>query len=475
MAKPPSGPVILIEFNELSPVLTQQFIAEGKLPNFKRFYDEAEVYVTEPEERAPYLEPWIQWITVHSGLNYRQHQIFQLGRGHQMEEKCIWDTLSNTGHRVWICGSMNVRHDLPLRGWVIPDPWTTESQPYPSELLPYFEFVQRNVVDSSKDEIPLSLRDYARFLKFMASHGLSIETTLAIVKQLVGERVGTRRRWKRAVLLDKLQFDLFQWHYRSYRPDFSTFFLNSTAHFQHFYWRNMRPELFKVQPSREEQAEFSNAILFGYQEMDRLLERFFELAGNDATLILCTALSQQPCLKYEDDGGKVIYRPSDFTEFLTFAGVTAPFKVAPIMAEEFIVYLEDEAAALAAEKQLRSLTLDGDEVMNARLESGSVSCSCRITHKLSRDVVVKSKATNRTAAFFDMFYQIEGIKSGMHHPDGMFWLRGPDHAHQVHQAKLPLDAIAPMILGMFGIEEAHSEMARHHSSAGEVYSSQTHP
>jgi len=309
----------------------------------------------------------------------------------------------------------------------------------------------------------------------MASHGLSLETALAIVKQLVGERVGTRRRWKRAVLLDKLQFDLFQWHYRSYRPDFSTFFLNSTAHFQHFYWRNMRPELFKVQPTRAEQVEFSNAILFGYQEMDRLLERFFELAGDDATLVLCTALSQQPCLKYEDDGGKVVYRPRDFTDFLTFAGVTGPFKVAPIMAEEFLVYLEDEAATLVAEQRLRSLTMDGDELMSVRRESRSLSCSCRISHQLSRDVVVKSNATGQTVKFFDLFYQIEGIKSGMHHPDGMFWLRAPDHAHRVHQAKLPLDAIAPMILGMFGIEEEHAGMARHHSSAGEVYSSQTHP
>jgi len=472
MAKPASGPVILIEFNELSPVLTQQFIAEGKLPNFKRFYDQAEVYVTEAEERAPYLEPWIQWITVHSGLNYRQHQIFQLGRGHQSEEKCIWDTLSSTGHRVWVCGSMNIRHDLPLRGWVIPDPWTTKLQPYPSELLPYFEFVQRNVVDSTKDEIPLSLRDYLRFLTFMASHGLSIETTLAIAKQLLGERAGTRRRWKRAVLLDKLQYDLFQWHYRSYRPDFSTFFLNSTAHFQHFYWRNMRPEIFKVQPSREEQAEFSNAILFGYQEMDRLLERFFGLAGDDATLILCTALSQQPCLKYEDDGGKVIYRPKDFTEFLAFAGVTGPFKVAPIMAEEFLVYLEDEAAALAAEQTLRALTMEGEELMNVRRESASLSCSCRISHQLSRSVIVRSTTIEGAAPFFDLFYQIEGIKSGMHHPDGMFWVRAPDHAHRVHHEKLRLDAIAPMILGMFGVEEvepAEQPMnARHHSSAAAI-------
>ena len=44
--------------------------------------------------------------------------------------------------------------------------------------------------------------------------------------QLAEERSGTAR-WKRAVLLDKLQFDVFAWYYRKIRPDFATFFLNS--------------------------------------------------------------------------------------------------------------------------------------------------------------------------------------------------------------------------------------------------------
>ena len=50
------------------------------------------------------------------------------------------------------------------------------------------------------------------------------------------------------MILDQLQFDLFRRHWKRARPDFSTFFLNSTAHYQHIYWRNMEPEHFKVKP-----------------------------------------------------------------------------------------------------------------------------------------------------------------------------------------------------------------------------------
>lgn len=57
-------PVLLLEFNELAPRLMDQFMAAGQLPNFKILHDESEIYGTEAVEKYPYLELWIQWITV---------------------------------------------------------------------------------------------------------------------------------------------------------------------------------------------------------------------------------------------------------------------------------------------------------------------------------------------------------------------------------------------------------------------------
>ena len=62
--------VILLEFNELSPTLMNRFISQGHLPHFKRFSEESAIYLTEAAERAPYLDPWIQWVTVHTGLDF---------------------------------------------------------------------------------------------------------------------------------------------------------------------------------------------------------------------------------------------------------------------------------------------------------------------------------------------------------------------------------------------------------------------
>src|ERR1700730_4845564 len=203
-----SNRLILLEFNELCPDLMDTFIHQGNLPNFQRLRSESDVYISDAEERAPELEPWIQWVTVHSGLPFSEHRVFHLGEGPSLRTKCVWDILSDAGYKVAICGSMNVRYDLPINGYVLPDPWTTGIQPYPDSLLPYAKFVQTNVQEHTNERVPLSRSDYLKFLAFMQTHGLSLSTVMFIVRQLMSEN-GGKNRWKRAYILDRLQFDLF--------------------------------------------------------------------------------------------------------------------------------------------------------------------------------------------------------------------------------------------------------------------------
>jgi hypothetical protein len=448
------GRVILLEFNELCPQLMHNFMAEGQLPHFRRLYDQSHVYLTDAGEKAPNLEPWIQWVTVHSGIPFSSHKIFELGHGRSLQQPCIWDVLSGANRKVWICGSMNVRYDEPLNGMLVPDPWSSGVDPYPPSLMPYLSFVRANVQEHSNDQARLRAGDAARFLAFMASHGLSLDTLTAIARQLLSEK-GSKNRWKRSTILDQLQFDVFRHFYRKLRPDFSTFFLNSTAHLQHMYWRNMDPALFKIQPSKEEQAEFSAAILFGYKQMDDLVGRLVRLAGSDTTIMFCTALSQQPCLIYDDAGGKMLYRPRDFSRLMSYAGLNSEWTIEPIMAEQFHVYFSTEQDALEGERRLKALRAGEEVAMFVARQGTSLLCGCAINRALSADTKL-TRSEGHAVPFFEIFYQMEGIKSGMHHPDGLLWISTPDRLHQVHHGKAPLTAIAPTILDMFDLPHPDS-------------------
>ncbi len=446
--------VILLEFNELCPSLMERFLQQGKLPNFQRFYEQSEVYTTDAEEKPPFLEPWIQWVTVHSGLPYSEHQVFLLDEGYKLKSKSIWDILSEAGLRVWVCGSMNVNYDSPLNGYIMPDFWSTKITPNAAELLPYFRFVQKQVQEHTNDSVPLSRTDYLRFLGFMSSHGLSAETISAIIKQLIREKITPKCRWQRATIADKLQFDLFRWYYRKFKPQLSTFFINSTAHFQHMYWRNMEPNNFQVKPSAEEQMVYEKAILFGYQEMDKLIGGFLNLLDSNTTLILSTALSQQPCLTYENTGGKRLYRPHKFENLLEFACVKSKYVCSPIMAEEFHIRFENEQDATEAERNLLALQVNQRPVMRLKRNGKDISGGCGIFDQLSNDATLSIANTGKSIPFFKIFYQIEDIKSGMHHPDGILWIRKPSCQHSVHQKKVSLLSIAPTILELLDVPKA---------------------
>jgi hypothetical protein len=137
----PNTLVMLLEFNELTPSLMDRFVAEGNLPNFKCLHGESRVFVTDAEEEQQDLEPWIQWVTVHTGLSASQHGIHNLDESYKLSQPSLWDLLDAAGYHVWICGSMNIKYRAPIHGWILPDAWSSNVDPYPDHLQHYFRFI----------------------------------------------------------------------------------------------------------------------------------------------------------------------------------------------------------------------------------------------------------------------------------------------------------------------------------------------
>jgi hypothetical protein len=456
----PAPRVILLEFNELCPALMERFIVNGLLPNFGRLYDESTVYVTNAEANGEDLNPWVQWVTAHTGLSIEQHGIRHLSEGHHLQTKAIWDLLSDAGFRVWVCGSMNPRCDTPLNGHLLPDPWSTGVRPQPMGAFDtYYDFVAKAVQEHSREHSDRTgaIRSTA-FLAYMLSHGISAATIAAVARQLVSERLG-ETRWKRAVIMDRIQWDLYRHIYRRYQPHFSTFFVNSTAHFQHCYWRHMEPEKFSNRPSDRELRQYEGAIRYGYEKMDAMVGRFLRLAGRETTLIFCTALSQQPYLDFDESGGRQYYRLLKPEALRDKMGLTLEFRYEPIMAEQFFLRFDSRSDAEAAERMLRQLQLDETgpianvrpQLFNLQIDGDSILCQCRCTGVVSPGAAIIGGELEGPVPFFDVLYRMDAVKSGRHHPDGMFWIRRPSRQHRVCEEKISLRAVAPTILQIFDV------------------------
>ena len=157
------------------------------------------------------------------------------------------------------------------------------------------------------------------------------------------------------------------------------------------------------------------AIVFGYQQMDVLLAHVLKMIDGDTIVVLASALSQQPCLGYEDQGGKAFYRPQSFERLFAFAGVSGYTSVAPVMAHQFHVEFESADAARAGAARLRALRVGDLLALAAECSGNHLFAWCPITTGLDSSARLESQADDvrRTDRFFSIFFKVDGIKSGM--------------------------------------------------------------
>jgi hypothetical protein len=446
--------ILLLEFNEICPPLLKRWMGEGKLPNFSALYNSSQVVTSIADVSDPdYLEPWIQWYSIHTGLPYDEHGVFYLTDGPKADHFDIWRRLNGLGKSVMNCGSMNARALSGTGVFYLPDPWCNNEPAWPKEVE-VFKTVMAKLVQESTRGAALGMNEWLPFLTFLLRHGLAVDTVRAILAQLGSERLlQADVKWRRVALADRLQFDLFRHYYRSMRPDFATFFVNSTAHLQHAYWRHMDPDAFSLKPDKSEIDSYGDAVLFGYRSMDALIRRFCALAEPDTTIILCSALSQQPFLKREASGGQHFYRLRDVPRFLQMLDV-APQLVEPVMTHQYRLRFAQRDAAQRAFCVLERLKLGDARLFGTRLSGTDIHLGCQIFDRRDGDggEISGVPGRNEPLHFFDLLYAIDAVKSARHHPEGVLWIGTGEHA--VHAEPASILDIAPTIYDLMGMGDA---------------------
>ncbi|WP_417610068.1 hypothetical protein [Parasphingorhabdus sp.] len=452
--------IISLELNELCPPLLDLWMGEGLLPNFSRLHAQSQVFTTYPDtEKADELEPWIQWYSIHTGLPFADHDVFHLTDGRDAKDVDIWQFLLAQGKSVMNFSSMNAAPFAAPGSLYLADPWCHDGRSYPPELNRFADFVAHNVREHSNQDGQLDVSSYAAFIGFMITHGWSPDTIMRTLSQLVAEKSDPARNAQRVAILDAMQYDVFAHYSRKLAPDFASFFVNSVAHLQHSYWRHMDPDTFTVRPAPAELDKYGSAIREGYIAMDHLIGRFLRLAEKqDALIIFQTALSQQPFLRYEDQGSQHFYRLRDLQALLDGCGLS-PSHAEPTMTHQYMLHFADRAERDTARARLEGWETEaGDQVFGFSKhdrEENALYFGCQLRTVMDDDAIIHDRSTGRSHKFSDWLYAMEATKSGCHHPDGCLWIATGDHA--VHDDKVSILDIWPTIVELSGVQDRSSE------------------
>ena len=368
--------VLFLELNEADLYWIDKLAAAGKLPIFRRLLDEGvclRTSIPDFDARADRawraITPWIIWPSVYTGMKPREHGIIAFGQDTTpIQGRCIWDVLDKAGVQTGVFGSLL---SFPPRSagaarYYVPESLADDPECFPDEARPVQEFsvfTSRNYSESFAGQAVEATRLLVRSMKSGVRPGTVLRTLLQMPCELLR---GDAHVPERAMIQSYILTDAFKHLYARHRPRFATLHLNNVAYMQHRYWRAAEPDRFRDELSVTDQRFFDTVAerkayeqrFAGWIERsliwtDHLLDDLLELAGDDAILVIGTALGQKPHDPVHQIHNPVVrlVRENELFAALGVAGAQVLTQMNP----DVSLTLPDEATAARAADALRGL------------------------------------------------------------------------------------------------------------------------
>ena len=398
--------VILLGLNELNFDYIEAYVNKGHLPNFKNLYEQNGFCQTTSENTYELLEPWIQWVSLHTGKTYAEHQVFRLGDIVDRKDLVqLWEIAESKGLKVGAISPFNARNNLKNGSFFVPDPWT-QTTTSGDEILQKMSAAVSSAVNNnanSKVDKGAALSLLRGFMKYVPIsrwfHYGDMATKL-------------KKKFTKSAILDNILGDTFLTLWKKNQPDFSSLFLNAGAHIQHHYMFNSTVYKGTQKNPAWYIPENEDPLLDMLKEYDNILGRLMNLG---CRLFVATGLHQKPHLHTT-----FYWRLKNHEAFLKLVGVHSFKSVVPRMSRDFLVECNSTEEAISVQSVLESISA-GDGMKVFTIDNRGTSLFIELTY----DSDVKKGtmiSINKNASPVDLnnYVSFVAIKNGEH--DGIGYL-----------------------------------------------------
>mgnify|MGYP001286082168 CR=1 FL=1 len=408
--KNPKKSLVLVELNEINFNFVEKYCKKYKKNFFSLRKLLASSFVkTKSEEEYQNLEPWIQWVSAHTGKKFNDHKVFRLGDIVNKKTTQIFEKVEDMGFSVGCVSPMNTKNSLRNSLYFIPDPWT-KTIASGKNIWPklFYKAFSQTVNDNSKSKITfLSIFILAiTFLRFARFKHINKYFKLALTSY--------KRPWRKALFLDLLINDIHFGFYNKFKPNFSTVFFNAGAHIQHHYFFNSEflDKTKKVNPSwyinPKEDPIFEMLEIYDLILSDHLV-------NEEKAVLIGTGLSQIPHQEVN-----FYYRLKDHGYFLNLIGISFE-SIIPRMTRDFLINFKNRESAKSAEKKLSIIKLEssGEKIFNSIDNRGN---SLFVTFTYSKEIKNPTSFSIEGKSFnlFDLVNFV-AIKNGEHSQEGLLF------------------------------------------------------
>ena len=398
---------ILLGLNELNFDYIKFYVRNGMLPNFKKLFEFQSPIETISEEDYSLLEPWIQWVTIHSGKNYNEHKIFRLGDiVDNPNLSQLFEELENEGLSVAAVSPFNAENRLKNTSFFVPDPWTITKPSGNWIVKALYQAVHQSVNDNAKEKLNI---------KSMVSLGLGLLLYVPISRwaHYFKTVLNSKKTGAKAIILDSLLADVHLTLWKKYKPDFSNLFLNSGAHIQHHYLFNSKAYTGNIKNPEWYCPTGYDPLIQILSEYDKQIGKLLKL--ENVKLIVATGLHQQP-----HEHLTFYWRLKEHVKFAEMIGIENFSDILPRMSRDFLVKFDNEADSIKAEYLLNSFyaSLDDEKIFEVDNRGTSLFVELIYSNDIKENASIYSNVSNLKLEHFKSYLAFVAIKNGEHNGIG---------------------------------------------------------
>jgi len=330
--------LLLLELNEANRELLQLASKQLSLKSLSRLVKmPCSQTETEDSYESDYLEPWSQWVSIHTGRPATSHHVKHLGDFASEEFPSIWETLSENGISTGVWGVMNGRPGKAKRcSFFLADPWVFDVETRPESLACMTDLATHLAKNYLQPWQPKILGLACRYAIGLFANLKPSEIVAATGIFLEGLSKFGPSNLVLGAFFEYASACAFMKARARFKPQFSILFLNLLAHTQHHYWFN--------------EDSLSPQLSYSFKVIDAILEKAFLTPDS---VLIANGFSQT---NTNHEPSWILYRPHDPLTLMRAIGIF-PSRIEPLMTHDLHVWFDSDMETELARRALNSATI----------------------------------------------------------------------------------------------------------------------
>ena len=237
--------LLILELNECD---FEFFLYGAKKYNFpliKKFISNKNKVSTFTKDKSEgfNLDPWVQWVSVHTGKSSKKHKVYRLGQTLDKKIKQIWEILSAKKINCTIWGAfnstLNKKKNIDL---FFPDPWSFNEKAFPNYFNSFLKlprYYAKNYPEVNKFKIIFNVSIFFYKIIFSKLFFNIINILFELIKIFINAKL---KSFNLYFFLDLITLFILNNNLKKKNSEFVIIAINSFAHYQHNYWDTKKYE-----------------------------------------------------------------------------------------------------------------------------------------------------------------------------------------------------------------------------------------